>query len=375
MKNIGLLAGILIFLLTSSVTVAQKPFTVDLLPSTTILKDYNSYYLEISSNDSYYKDTGVQVGDKIRFKGAVTEPAVAKLILISTEASGSNKTQALHLIVEPEANIIVNMTMGIDKAAFSGSVTQSDYTRYVSAVAPLQAALTKKLDLYRNEKDSIKQKELEVQYKTISDSARKENISFFKNNPSSYVTALLFKNLVNMVWDNALQANEVYQLLPQSLKDLSSVQAFYKQLQIALELSVGKTFPDFELPDMTGKKVKVSSYRGKYLFVDFWASWCAPCRAEGPHLIESYNKYKKKGYDILGVSFDEAIGPWVSAVKKDKYTWTNLLDITGMGMNSYLSNKMGIKAIPRNFLIDPNGIIIATNLRGKDLLKKLQTIF
>jgi peroxiredoxin len=375
MKNIGLLAGILILLFTSHVTIAQKPFTVDVLPSTTILKDYSSYYLEISSNDSYYKDTGVQVADKIRFDGAVTEPAVAKLILISTEATGTKKSQTLNLIVEPEANIIVDMTMGIEKPEFSGSATQSDYTRYMSAVAPLQAALSKQIDLYRNEKDSTKQKQLEVLYKTLSDSARKVNVSFFKNNPCSYVTALLFKNLVNMVWDNAPQANEIYQLLPQPQKDLSSVQAFYKKLQVALELSVGKTFPDFELPDMTGKKVKVSSYRGKYLFIDFWASWCAPCRAEAPHLIESYNRYKKKGYDILGVSFDEAIGPWVSAVKKDKYTWTNLLDITGMGMNSYLSNKMGIKAIPRNFLIDPNGIIIATNLRGKDLLKKLQTIF
>jgi peroxiredoxin len=375
MKDTGLLAGILFLLFISHVTIAQKPFTVDVLPSTTLLKDYNSYYLEISSTDSYYKDTGVLVGDKIRFDGAVIEPAVAKLILISTEATGTKKIQTLNLIVEPETNIIVDMTMGIEKPTFSGSVTQSDYTRYMSAVAPLQAALSKQIDLYRNEKDSTKQKQLEVLYKTLSDSARKVNVSFFKNNPSSYVTALLFKNLVNMVWDNAPQANEIYQLLPQPQKELSSVQAFYKQLQVALELSVGKTFPDFELPDMTGKKIKVSSYRGKYLFIDFWASWCSPCRAEAPHLIESYNRYKKKGYDILGVSFDEAIGPWVSAVKKDKYTWTNLLDITGMGMNSYLSNKMGIKAIPRNFLIDPNGIIIATNLRGKDLLKKLQTIF
>jgi peroxiredoxin len=363
------LLSILVF--TCGKLIGQGSFSVTLLPSPEIISDYHSYYLETSNADNYKKDTGVRTGEKIAFKGAVSAPTLAKLSF----ASATNKTQTVNLIVEPGANIVVDLTQGLDKRIYSGTPIQSDYTRYAAAIVPLQSSISKQIEIYRTEKDSLKQIALEGEIKRLSDSARKESIGFFKKNPSSYVTALLFKNLVNMVWDNAPEAYEIYGLLPQSLKDLPAVQAFYKELQIAVDLSVGKKFPDFELPDLTGTKVKVSSYRGKYLFVDFWASWCAPCRAEGPYLIESYSKYKDKGYDILGVSFDEAINPWVSAIKKDKYTWTNLLDITGMGPNSYLANKMGIKAIPRNFLIDPDGIIIATNLRGKDLLKKLQSIF
>ncbi|HEX8332574.1 MAG TPA: TlpA disulfide reductase family protein [Segetibacter sp.] len=374
MKNITLLVALILLLIAYNKVVGQTSFSVALLPSPEILKDYNLYYLEISNAGNYKRDTGVRVDTRITLQGDVSEPTLSKLTFASTGSPETKKAHSINVIAEPGASIVVDLTKGFDKPLYSGSPTQSEYTRYVSAIVPLQNSISKQLQSYMSEKDSLKQNALGVKMKSLSDSARKESIAFFRKNPSSYVTALLFKNLVNMVWDNATEAYEIYQLLPQSSKDISTVQAFYKQLQLAVDLSIGKRFPDFELPDMTGTKVKVSSYKGKYLFVDFWASWCAPCRAEAPHLIESYNRYKEKGYDILGISFDEAISPWVSAVKKDKYTWTNVLDITGMGENSFLSNRMGIKAIPRNFLIDPDGIIIATNLRGKELLKKLQTI-
>jgi peroxiredoxin len=375
MKYIPLLILLLLLFIGCGKVFAQSSFSVALSPSEAILKNYGLFYLEINNADSYKRDTGVRVDNNITFRGDVSEPTLVKLTFASTEITETKKAHSINLIAEPGASIVVDLTNGLEKPLYSGSATQTEYTRYLSSILPLQTGISKQLEVYMSEKDSVKQKAMGVKIKSLSDSARKESISFFRKNPSSYVTALLFKNIVNVVWDHAPEAYEIYQLLPQTSKDLSSVQDFYKQLQIAVDLSIGKKFPEFELPDMTGTKVKVSSYKGKYLFIDFWASWCAPCRAEAPHLIESYNRYKKKGYDILGISFDEAISPWVTAVKKDKYTWTNLLDITGMGENSYLSNKLGIKAIPRNFLIDPNGIIIATNLRGKDLLKKLETIF
>ncbi|MNR34251.1 Thiol-disulfide oxidoreductase ResA [compost metagenome] len=115
--------------------------------------------------------------------------------------------------------------------------------------------------------------------------------------------------------------------------------------------------------------VSLSSFKGKYVLLDFWASWCGPCRAENPHVLKAYNKFKDKNFDILAISLDEKKENWLKAVKDDAMPWTQVSDL--LGWKNQAAGYYAITAIPQNFLIDPNGVIVAKNLRGDRLEKEL----
>jgi peroxiredoxin len=134
---------------------------------------------------------------------------------------------------------------------------------------------------------------------------------------------------------------------------------------------VGAIAPEFTQNDPDGNPVKLSSFRGKYLLVDFWASWCGPCRAENPNVVKAYTKYHDKGFEILGVSLDDEKGRtnWLNAIKKDGLTWKQVSDLKAW--NNEAAQLYAIKAIPQNVLLDPSGKIIAKNLRAEALDKKL----
>jgi peroxiredoxin len=142
----------------------------------------------------------------------------------------------------------------------------------------------------------------------------------------------------------------------------------------SLEGWIGKLAPEISLPDPDGKEIRLSSYKGKYVLVDFWASWCGPCRAENPNVVEAYNKFKDKNFDILGVSLDRPgeKDKWLKAVKDDKLTWSHISDL--QYWNSAVVPLYKIEGIPYNVLVDPSGKIIAENLRGESLHKKLEEI-
>ena len=135
---------------------------------------------------------------------------------------------------------------------------------------------------------------------------------------------------------------------------------------------MGKTIPDFEQADLNGKMVNIKSLRGKYVLIDFWASWCGPCRGENPNVVNAYNKYKSKNFTVLGISLDKTKDAWVDAVKKDGLVWQQLSDLKFW--SNAVAQQFGIQSIPQNYLIDPNGIVIGKNLRGEELEAKLASI-
>jgi len=133
--------------------------------------------------------------------------------------------------------------------------------------------------------------------------------------------------------------------------------------------AVGSMAMDFTQNDPDGKPVTLSSFRGKYVLVDFWASWCKPCRDENPNVVDAFNKYQVKNFTVLGVSLDRSKDPWLKAIKDDNLTWTHVSDLKFW--NNAVSQQYRISSIPQNLLIDPKGVIIAKNLRGKELQDRL----
>jgi thiol-disulfide isomerase/thioredoxin len=145
----------------------------------------------------------------------------------------------------------------------------------------------------------------------------------------------------------------------------------FMQQQAANDI-IGKPAPEFTLPDVNGKPVALSSFRGKYVLVDFWASWCGPCRMENPNVVNAYQQYKDKNFTILGVSLDKARDPWLKAIADDKLMWTQVSDLKYW--ESAVVPLYAIEGIPYNILIDPQGNIIARNLRGSGLQAKLRDL-
>ena len=150
-----------------------------------------------------------------------------------------------------------------------------------------------------------------------------------------------------------------------------AVQKFIKSMEQAKPLSVGHNAPDFTTTGLNGKPVKLSDYKGKYVMLDFWASWCGPCRAENPNVVKMYKEYHDKGLNILGISLDVEKKDWQQAINADKLTWNHASDL--QRFDGPTEKLYHIEAIPSNFIIDPTGKIVAKNITGtelEDFLKK-----
>jgi peroxiredoxin len=147
------------------------------------------------------------------------------------------------------------------------------------------------------------------------------------------------------------------------VKDLDGI---IKQLE---NVQIGKTAPEFSLPDTAGVSVSLSSFRGKYVLLDFWASWCPPCRRENPNVVKVFNEFKNKNFTIIGISLDQDKQKWLKGIADDKLTWTHLSDLKYW--DSEIPALYGVRGIPSNILLDPNGVIVARNIMGDDLRNTL----
>ncbi|MGB4775414.1 MAG: TlpA disulfide reductase family protein, partial [Daejeonella sp.] len=152
---------------------------------------------------------------------------------------------------------------------------------------------------------------------------------------------------------------------------VKSVQAFVKRMEEVKPTSVGQLAPQFELPGTDGKMIKLSDFKGKYVLLDFWASWCGPCRKENPNVVKLYNRFKDKGFTVFGVSLDDNKSAWLEAIKADQLSWTHVSELKRW--NGKVSAQYKVEGIPASFILDPTGKIIGKNLSGKKLEKFLAT--
>ncbi|WP_045688138.1 MULTISPECIES: redoxin family protein [Hymenobacter] len=192
-----------------------------------------------------------------------------------------------------------------------------------------------------------------------------------RQNPGSVVSAFVVSGVLNPE-ENFGLADTVATQLKKTMPDSRYTKSLVARLEPMRATAVGSVAPEINLAAPDGKPVTLTSLRGKYVLIDFWASWCGPCRRENPNVVKAYNKYKGKGFEIYGVSFDQDRGKWLNAIKSDGLTWTHVSDLKGW--ESAAGQSYSIKSIPASILLDPQGRIIGKNLRGEALEAKLASV-
>lgn len=199
---------------------------------------------------------------------------------------------------------------------------------------------------------------------------QKEEMEFVNNNPNSIVSASML-SLYSTTWGKE-KTKELYEQLSTENKNSKFGKEITKYIELNKEPKIGEQYADFESVNQNGELKKLSDVNGKAILLEFWASWCGPCRQENPNLVKTYEKFNPKGFEIFAVSLDEDKESWLKAIKKDSLNWEHVSDLKGNRNEASLI--YGVNGIPDNFLISESGEIIGQNLRGEKLNQKLKEL-
>ena len=258
-------------------------------------------------------------------------------------------------------------------AEITGSAAQKEYDAFQDKANTYNDQMNEawqNIKTARNDGNKEDEAKYEEAYNSADSAYKQYILDYAMEHNASVVSAYVV--LKNAYYYDEKDLEPVVNNFDQSIKQSLYVQKLSERVDVLKRVAVGQQAVDFTMNDSSDQPVVLSSLYGKYLLVDFWASWCGPCRKENPNVVATYNEYKNKGFDILGVSFDEDKTKWLEAIKSDNLDWHQVSDLKGWGNQA--GKLYAINSIPSNILLDPQGKIIAKNLRGEDLQSKLKEL-
>lgn len=315
--------------------------------------------VRLKSNNTFVKK--ITLAEPGYYRINFYEKQMVDLILyknnIEVTADGNNAQGAAEIKGSPDIDVIHQVQSTLNELNSSPEVIK------------LNEAFTQA----NQQRDQEKMVALQQQYtKLMKASHDKVAAVLIEKSPSLAVINLLQNNVIDRD-----QYFSTYEAVAGKLKgdwaNYSVSKAFLDQYNSMKKLAVGQPAPEISLPNPEGQVVTLSSMKGKYVLVDFWAKWCGPCRAENPNVVKAFNKYKDKGFTVFGVSLDRSKEDWMKAIKDDGLTWTHVSDLKYW--QSEAAKTYNVTGIPFSLLLDPKGVIIAKNLRGAALDSKLAEIF
>ncbi len=304
----------------------------------------------------------------VSFDGSLENPEMIYLRV-------GNTRKLINLFGEnSKISIEVNID-SLDKAKVTGSTVHDDLMAFKAYLKPIDersAIIDAAYGKASAIGDKAKMNEIIDQY----DKLRGEQVvmikEFVASKPASFISPYIIKNYLSYDMDFP-ELDSLLTLLDSGVYHSLDYKNLENRVSTLKNVAVGNQAVDFALNDTTGNPIAISSFKGKYLLIDFWASWCGPCRRENPNVVALYNDFSDKGFEIIGVSFDDDGNKWIKAIHQDGLTWPHVSDLKGWG--SAAGKLYGINSIPATVLLDRNGVIIAKNLRGDALRKKLEELY
>lgn len=331
--------------------------------------------LTYAVDGSYKMDSAVTSKGAFSLSGSVpyptrgtleVRPLVQDTTPMTMERYMARDVQELYL----EAGSISIKGNSLKTAEIKGGKSQQEYLVLVAGRKPFQdsiSLLATGVGAAMQSNDNKTREELLKYMPGLRRQVSNAEDAFVKSHPDSYVSLDLLYAGAAII--DPVAFAPVFNALSTRMKNTVRGKDLATRLAAAEKTAVGKTAFVFTQNTTDEKPFTLTSLRGKYVLVDFWASWCHPCREENPNVVKAYNAFKDKNFEIVGVSLDDNKGRWVDAIEKDQLPWIHVSDLKGW--RNAVAAAYGVNAVPQNFLINPDGVIIAKNLRGEDLFKKL----
>ena len=306
--------------------------------------------------------------NKFYFKGKIANPSNARVLI-----GGVKSRRSFSLFIEKGKIKISGTVDSLDNITVTGTMSNNDQTssravteKIYNSIKALRLELKDKqpnLDDYKNITTTISKK---------FDSIQLYELDFIKTHPRSLMSGSFLYVLQDKIPLELLE--ELYSPMSNEIKQSGYGSIVREKIVARKRVIIGNPAPDFVSTDTSGKSIRLSSFRGKYVLLEFWANWCVPCRQQSPHLVDMYKKYSDKGFTIIQYSVDEKKDEekWKAAIRKDQLTWTQIADLNGF--ENKVSKLYGVQPIPDNFLIDPSGKIIGRRVEGKELEEKLKKL-